>query len=157
MEKNKMEDKKLIWLAGFSISTILIGFVLLIGINPVIEVVLENGEVIKSSIPISFSLSVTLFLMILSGIACVSLVFYLDLFNKSRKLNYSNSLKLDLLSGDEKKVFKYLLDNGDSIQKDLVFELEISKVKLSRILDSMSSKNVIERISYGNTNKIKLK
>jgi len=152
-----MDRKEFFWVVNFIISTILIGFVLLIGINPIIEVVLENGEVIRSSIPISFSLSVTLFLMLLTGVSTTSFIFYLDLLNKKRKLNFANSLKLDLLFGDEKKVFEFLLSNGSYIQRDLVYELDISKTKLSRILDSLSQKKLIERISYGNTNKIKLK
>ena len=58
---------------------------------------------------------------------------------------------------EEKKIMNYLLKNKDCWTKEIVKDLEISKVRLSRKLRKLEEKGLIERIPYGNENKIKLK
>ena len=62
------------------------------------------------------------------------------------------------LFGDEKKIVEYLLSkkNRSSWTKDLVKDLKISKVRLSRNLRSLLEKGLIKKESYGNENKISL-
>lgn len=151
------KKKETISLYLFFISTILIGFQLIIGINPNIEVELENGEIIKSTIPLSFPIYSTIILMVLTSISSMSLMYYLDILNKKKKMNLAHSIKLDLLNDNEKKVFQFLLKHDSISQKDLSYELNISKVKLTRILQKLEQKNILEKISYGNSNKIRLK
>jgi uncharacterized membrane protein len=141
----------------FFISTILIGFQIIIGVNPILQVELDNGEIIKSTIPISFPLHTTFILMFLTAISSISLFYYLDILNKNKKISLKNSVKLNMLKEDEKKVFEYLLENNNVLQRDMMYELDFSKVKLSRILHNLEQKNILERISKGNSNKIRLK
>ena len=63
------------------------------------------------------------------------------------------------LFGDEKKVIEYLLSkkNKSSWTKELVKNLEIPKVRLSRKLRSLLEKKLIKKESCGNENKISLK
>lgn len=60
---------------------------------------------------------------------------------------------------DEKKIVELLLGSGEEgmWQKQLEIKSEISKVKLSRKLRSLDQKGLIEKIPYGNANKIRLK
>ncbi len=60
---------------------------------------------------------------------------------------------------EEKAIVETLLKAKDNElwQKELLFELGISKVKLSRKLRSLEYKGIIERVPFGNTNKIRLK
>jgi len=60
---------------------------------------------------------------------------------------------------EEKAIIEILLKAKDQElwQKKLLFELGISKVKLSRKLRNLEAKDLIERIPFGNTNKIRLK
>jgi len=62
------------------------------------------------------------------------------------------------LFGEEKKIIEYLLGKKkhQSWTKELVRELEISKVRLSRRLRNLEQKELIEKIPYGNENRIKL-
>jgi DNA-binding MarR family transcriptional regulator len=62
------------------------------------------------------------------------------------------------LFGEEKKIIEYLLNKKghESWTKELSKELEISKVRLSRRLRNLEQKELIEKIPYGNENKIKL-
>jgi len=48
-------------------------------------------------------------------------------------------------------------DDENCLQKDLVYELGISKASVTRILDKLSDKNIVERVSYGKTNKVRAK
>ena len=59
---------------------------------------------------------------------------------------------------DEKKIVGYLLGkkNNESWTKELIKDLGISKVKLSRKLRSLEQKGIIKRIPYGNENIIRL-
>lgn len=63
------------------------------------------------------------------------------------------------LFGDEKKIIEYLLSKKEksSWTKELVKNLEISKVRLSRKLRSLVEKGLVEKESYGNENRISLK
>ena len=70
-----------------------------------------------------------------------------------RKKDYTRNL-----FGEEKKIIEYLLNKkgNESWTKELARELEISKVRLSRRLRSLEQKQLIEKIPYGNENRIKL-
>lgn len=60
---------------------------------------------------------------------------------------------------EEKAIVEALLKAKDNElwQKALVFETGISKVKLSRKLRALEHKGIVEKIPFGNTNKIRLK
>lgn len=58
---------------------------------------------------------------------------------------------------EEKKIVEILLKDGEMWQKQLEMKSGIGKVKLSRKLRALEQKKVIEKIPYGNTNKIRVK
>ncbi len=59
---------------------------------------------------------------------------------------------------DEKRIVEFLLKKKDNEcwTKEIIKELGISKVKLSRKLRSLEQKEIIKKIPYGNENRIKL-
>ena len=63
------------------------------------------------------------------------------------------------LFGEEKAIIELLLKAKDNElwQKTLQFETGLAKVKLSRKLRALESKGLIEKIPFGNTNKIRMK
>ncbi len=68
--------------------------------------------------------------------------------------------KLDLskLDRDEKRVINLLMkENGAMFQKTLMEKLEIGKVKMTRLLDKLEAKQVIERKRRGMNNIVVLK
>jgi uncharacterized membrane protein len=103
------------------------------------------------------------------------------LFIKINKLENNNILWISLLiiisliliiiiKKQNKKSKEYLLkseqkiieeleksDNKQIWQRELQNKTEFSKAKLSRIIKNLESRNLIEKIPFGNTNKIKLK
>ncbi|MBN2101909.1 MAG: hypothetical protein JW716_03495 [Candidatus Aenigmarchaeota archaeon] len=65
---------------------------------------------------------------------------------------------MPLLNQDEKKVID-ILRNHDSevMQKMIVIESDFSKAKVSRLIKNLSERNIIEIVSFGKKNRIKLK
>ena len=62
------------------------------------------------------------------------------------------------LNGDEKKIFVKIIDNkGTFLQSDLVKGTKFSKVKITRILDKLEGKGLVERRRRGMSNVIILK
>ncbi len=80
---------------------------------------------------------------------------YLSFFHKKNKNNKINISKLD---DEEKKIIKIVEENGGSAyQSDIVKELELSKVQVTRVLDKLENKNILERKRRGMANLIVLK
>ena len=69
------------------------------------------------------------------------------------------TIKIDTskLDGEEKNVYLILKKNNGIYQSDLIKETGFSKVKITRVLDKLESKGVIERRRRGMTNAIFLK
>jgi uncharacterized membrane protein len=66
-------------------------------------------------------------------------------------------LVLRLLSGDERIMFKAIMDlGGEGLQKDLIQRTKMSDAKVSRLLDKLQEKGVISKERYGSTNKVKI-
>jgi len=59
---------------------------------------------------------------------------------------------------EEKQIVRYLLKKkgNEAWTKEIVKNVGISKVKLSRKLRSLEAKEVVKRIPYGNENRIRL-
>jgi hypothetical protein len=75
---------------------------------------------------------------------------------KFSKKHYENEIKI--LSKDEKNVFEKIIESDGTIfQSELVEKTEFNKVKVTRILDMLEGKNLIERKRRGMTNVIILK
>ena len=73
------------------------------------------------------------------------------------KLKYKES-NLKLLDVDEKKIYQSILDaQGTIFQSDLVDKMGFDKVKVTRILDRLEGKQLIERRRRGMTNVVLLK
>ncbi len=66
-------------------------------------------------------------------------------------------LAIKLLSGDERKMFRRIVDGGGEVlQRDLVAEGTFSKAKVTRLLDKLERKDLVVRSRYGSTNKVRI-
>jgi uncharacterized membrane protein len=67
-------------------------------------------------------------------------------------------IDLSKLSEEEKKIYEIIKNKGGSVyQTDLIKETGFSKVKVTRILDRLETKDILERKRRGMTNIIVLK
>ena len=75
---------------------------------------------------------------------------------KINKMQIEKVLKL--LPREERTVVKILLDNSNSIEQNKLVVLSgFTKVQISRILQKLSEREVIEKKNMGNTNLVMLK
>lgn len=66
-------------------------------------------------------------------------------------------LVLRLLSGDERTMFRAVVDSGgEALQKDLIVRLKWSDAKVSRVIDRLIEKGVVTKERHGSTNKIRV-
>jgi len=73
------------------------------------------------------------------------------------KRDYKN-VDLDSLDEEEKRLYNIIKDkDGSAYQSDLVKETDFSKVKITRVLDKLEHKGIIERKRRGMTNIVVLK
>ncbi len=84
------------------------------------------------------------------------LIVYIIYFYFNNKKEKRNKYTQNLFR-EEKKIMNYLLKKKVCWTKELVKDLEISKVRLSRKLRKLEEKGLIEKKPYGNENKIRLK
>jgi len=149
-----MNKKELLSLGLFLVSFFLIGFTIFSGINTEVKIKLENDKTISSKVSANFSLFSTIFLMVLSAIGGTSLLYYITDMSKKMALSKKQQITVRMLEGDVKKMYLFILEKEECLQKDLVYELGMPKVKVTRLLDKLDQKGLVKRISYGKTNKI---
>jgi hypothetical protein len=66
-------------------------------------------------------------------------------------------LILRLLTGDERLMFKAILDSGgQALQKDLILKTKMSDAKVSRTIDRLVEKDLIVKERYGVTNRVRI-
>lgn len=159
-----MKQFKVIMAVVVLTASILLLFSQLFDSQP-IQIILETGQEVTTQYSGFFSLSEVLLLIIASFlVGSTSLYLYYNsdtdvlktLGRKGKESGYD--LILPLLKGDEKAIFKQLMDSkGGMLQNKLVLETGLTKVKMTRVLSRLESKQLIVKERYGLTNKIRLK
>ncbi|GIU68745.1 MAG: hypothetical protein KatS3mg001_595 [Candidatus Pacearchaeota archaeon] len=88
----------------------------------------------------------------------LALGFYLVFFSKERIIEQKD-YDISKLNSEEKKVFSFIKENKDKgvYQSEIVEHFNFPKSKVSRILDKLESKQLIERKRRGMTNIVVLK
>ncbi len=83
---------------------------------------------------------------------------YSKLAGKTKKTSNSSEIDKHLVDA-EKKILDNLRksDRGELWQKQLQLSTGFSKAKLSRVIRNLEARNLIEKIPFGNTNKVRLK
>lgn len=98
--------------------------------------------------------------LIVYGISFLSIIigaFIVIMFQlKINKMQLERVLKI--LPGDERTVVKILLDNNNKIEQNKLVVLSgFTKVQVSRVVQKLVERDVVEKRNMGNTNLIMLK
>ena len=128
-----------------------------------ITVIWELKDIKKGSdVPIfltifssSASSSLLIWILILVVLIVVGYFLYKFYLKKGKK---TGDIERYLMES-EKSILNELkkADRGELWQKQLQLKTNFSKAKLSRIVRNLESRNLIEKIPFGNTNKVRLK
>ncbi len=102
-----------------------------------------------------------MYFSMISPVIAVAMLFLL-LYDGEKRVDKKKDRKTftipEGLSDDEKRVVEILIKhNGIAFQKDIVKESGFSKAKVSRILDRLEYRGIIERKRSGNVNVVYLK
>lgn len=106
------------------------------------------------------SLLLTVVAMSIAGVIVgITTYYYLHDTLKAKKHGLrEKALKTTrFLPEDQRKILELIIDNGgEMLQKEIVENLDLGKVKVSRTLKKMEKRQIIERMSEGMTNNVKL-
>lgn len=125
---------------------------------------LEVGETMQFSVmytmPITggplFNVIVVSLTMIII-LVMIGITFYIKK-STTKSLKETAEIVSSVLNEDEKKVMDIVKQNkGEIIQRNIVRETDFSKAKVSRIVNNLKERNVLEVIPMGRKNKIKMK
>jgi|TARA_Y100000034_G_scaffold104398_1_gene130912 uncharacterized membrane protein len=158
-----MKNKNVgVLILGISVVIILIIFLF----NSAMKQIVESSCEMESNIcPMTFSINQqTNLALVITGI--LVLVGLMLLFSKPEKEVIIRKIKerkkkrkidLSMLKPEEKKVMNLILKEKTIFQADVSEKTKFSKVKVTRILDKLESKDYIERKRRGMTNIVILK
>lgn len=91
------------------------------------------------------------------GLVSLILGFGIYVFVTAKESRPRPAVRLSKLGEDELVIVKALQKEGSSYQSDLIRETGWSKVRMTRVLDRLESKGVVERKRRGMTNIVVLK
>lgn len=163
-------------IVGFIIIGIaaLIGFIIFSfnkALNNIVSTTCVHGPSCPMWGTINFQTNVSVGIMIFIVIIALYLIFFgkeEKIITKIKKVNRQIKLKqitkehyqkiLNELNDDERLVFEKIIEfEGTIFQSDLVDETKFTKVKITRILDKLEGKGLVERKRRGMTNIVILK
>lgn len=155
--KTNFSKKEILSLIVFIVSLFLVFTIIISQIQNEVVVIIDGEYQIIESIPSNYSLLSVLFIIFFTTLTTLSGFYFMNDMSKQFQLNSKQKVQLQLLEKEEKEVYMFIIQEGSVLQKDIVLELGINKVKVTRILDKLERKGIIQRLSYGNTNKIVVK
>jgi len=157
-----MENKYAGWLI-IGISAVIVGIIFLFN-NAMRDVVGSSCSMEEAICPMykTISQQTYLSLAIVGVLVIIGVVF---MFMKPKKKvivrkikNKQKEIYLSKLESDEKEVVKILQGEGGAIfQSTLMEKLESGKVKITRLLDKLEAKQIIERKRRGMNNMVVLR
>lgn len=129
-------------------------------LSQIVETSCDHGSSCPMWGSISFHTNITVALMIIVLGIGLYFIFFGDRIEKSKSKREleNNKLALNDLNPDEKLIIDLInAEQGTIFQSQLVEKSDFNKVKITRILDKLEGKALIERKRRGMTNVIILK
>lgn len=152
-----MDKKEVVHIILLTVALFSIAYIFFANAITDVYVTIENGEPVAIQITEMYSVFQVLCLMLMTAVGTYSFVYlYRDL---SRLDDRSKKQKLasKILEGDELRLYNLILKKKECLQKELVYESGYPKAKVTRLLEKLDRKDLVDRKPYGNTNKIRVK
>ncbi len=131
-----------------------------------VQFIVEGGKAVPVEGASYFSLNEVIFFIITAwfgGMSFLHIILY-SMENETRKIKKENSelpenmsrasITIDLLEGDEKKIFQNIVNIDGILQRELIIKTGFSEPKVSRLLDRLEGKGLIVRQRDGMGNRI---
>ena len=148
-------------IVGISIFIFLIIFIFNIAVQKIIEVGCSHGPTCSMFDAIVIQTWISLAIAILVLFIGIFLIFVREeneiIIKKVKEKIKQKKIDLTELDEIEKKAVKLLKVEGAMFQSSLMEELGVGKVKMTRLLDKLEAKQIIERKRRGMNNIVVLK
>lgn len=106
---------------------------------------------------VGFPIQSVLGFIVVAALFAVGIIFvsYFKREEKAKKITTAEKQTfVKAMTEDEKKIYEIVLSSGALFQSDIVEKSNINKVKVSRILDKLEGKGLVERRRRGMSNVI---
>ena len=152
-------DNRRIGILILAISVIIIGIILLFG-NAMKKIITEGCLAVKQGLPCpAYSTIAQQTYLALAVVGILIIVGFILVFSKPqtkiiiRKPRHE-PIKIDMseLSKEEKFILRLLKENKAMFQADLIEQVQLPKTKITRILDKLEAKGIVERKRRGLNN-----
>lgn len=166
--KIKIENQGILISAIVLIISVLLLIDRLLSQNPV-QLILENGKAVPVEGASYFSLNEVLLFIIAAWLGGMSFL-YIIISSKEKETPGADQIETvmpenksaamvaaDILDGDEKILFKKIVDNDGLLQRELILNTDFSEPKVSRLLDKLERRGLIIRKRDGMGNRVMLK
>jgi len=145
-------------------NSILIGFIIFL-FNDAIAKIAENSCVHGLSCPMynafNFQTKISIFIALILATIGIFLIFFENKQNKKTEAYNISEEKKEIIKNldeDEKTIInKIMEENGATFQSKLINKTGFSKVKITRILDKLEARGLIERKRRGMSNLVVIK
>ena len=152
-----MDKRESLHLILLAVSLFSIAYIFFANAITDVYVTIENGEPVLVQVTEMYSVVQVLFLMLMTAIGTYSFVYLYRGLNKIANHSKKQKLAAKILEGDELRLYHLILKKRECLQKDLVYESKYPKAKVTRLLEKLNRKGLVDRKPYGNTNKIYVK
>jgi len=158
-----MENKKVGWLIiGIGIVISIIVLIFNLSLKKIVAVTCTHGSQCTMYDTMASQLWLSIAILIIIFIIGIYVMFSKPeertIIKKVKERSRKKKIDFSKLDRDEKRVIKLLINEGNGMfQRDLMEKLEIGKVKTTRLLDKLESKELIIRKRRGMNNIVILK
>ncbi|MBU0963271.1 MAG: MarR family transcriptional regulator [Nanoarchaeota archaeon] len=144
------------------IGLLIIGIALLIGymiysFNNIINIAMPADQCGINYCPHEAALKLQTNISLIFLVIVVIIGVYFLFAKEKQEIKKVNPEKLKTLNEEEKKIYDLIKTEGSIFQSDLVEKSAFDKVKVTRILDKLEGKQLIERKRRGMTNMVIIK
>jgi uncharacterized membrane protein len=147
-----MDKKEVVHIILLAVAMFSIAYIFFANAITDVYVTVEDGE------PVAIQVTqMVLFLILMTAVGTHSFVYLYRDLSKLDDRSKKQKLAAKILEGDESRLYNIILKKKECLQKDLVYESGYPKAKVTRLLEKLDRKGLVDRRPYGNTNKIFVK
>lgn len=151
-----MDRRDMLHIVFLASSLFALSFLLFSNTVTSVTLSLGAGEPLVAKVPRMFSVSHVLFIIAITAVATASFIRLADSIRASERVEGKQDIALRALHGDERRLYQLVMQRGEWVQKDLVYESQMPKSKVTRLLDRLEQKGLVEKRPFGNTNKVRV-
>lgn len=152
-----MNKKEVVHIILLAVALFSIAYIFFANAITDVYVTIEDGEPVAIEVTEMYSVMQVLFLMLMTAIGTYSFVYLYRDLSKLEDRSKKQKLAVKILEGDELRLYNIILKKKECLQKDLVYESGYPKAKVTRLLEKLDRKGLVDRKPHGNTNKIYVK